>query len=146
MITKRVPGFLINLSIEELNLIILEEVRTLALAFPSAVERSSHGAICFFIQNNKPLCYYHDNHRNDGKVSLWCPVYLDLQQELIRSEPSKYFKPQTSSSGTFREWIGIYLQENEPEWERITGILEDAFRKIASARLIAQYEDDKVGT
>jgi hypothetical protein len=40
----------------------LDEVRKIALALPEVNERLSHGALCFFIQDRRPLCYYHDNH------------------------------------------------------------------------------------
>ena len=34
-------------------------------------ERFSHGAPCFFVQDTRAVCYYHDNHRGDGRISLW---------------------------------------------------------------------------
>ena len=39
----------------------LEQVRRIALTLPSVTERVSHGEPCFFVQDKRPLCYFHDN-------------------------------------------------------------------------------------
>ena len=117
----------------------LDKVRDIALALPEVNEKAGPGgAICFFIHNKKTLCYYHDNHQN-GRESLWCPAYSDLKKDLIRNKPEQFFQPQTSSAGHFGEWLGIYLDatgEHSVNWELISKIIEDAFRKVAPKRLI----------
>ena len=45
----------------------LSRVRKIALALPEVNERRSHGALCLFILEKRPLCYYHDEHRGDGR-------------------------------------------------------------------------------
>src|SRR6267378_2852676 len=74
----------------------LDGVRKIALALPEVNERLSHGAPCLFIQNKRPLCYYHDDHRGDGRVSLWFPVPPGVQEEMVAAEPELFFKPPTS--------------------------------------------------
>ncbi|HEY0801161.1 MAG TPA: MmcQ/YjbR family DNA-binding protein [Steroidobacteraceae bacterium] len=122
----------------------LKQVRRIALALPEVNERFSHGALCFFIRDKIPVCYYHDDHRGDGRISLWCPVFHDLQEELVRNQPECFFKPQTSSAGHFRDWLGVYLDtsgENAVDWGQLSTILEDAFRKVAPKHLIAELDD-----
>lgn len=126
----------------------LNQVRDIALALPEVNERPSPGgAICFFILNNKTkktICYYHDNYGDDGRVSLWCPAYSDLKKYLVRNKPKQFFKPLTSTAGHFSEWLGIYLDttgENSANWEEISKILEEAFRKVAPKRLINKIEN-----
>jgi len=117
----------------------LNQVREIILALPEVTEKPSPGGgICFFTLNKKTICYYHDNH-HAGRVSLWCPAYSDLKEDLVRNKPEQFFQPQTSSAGHFSEWLGIYLDstgENSVNWNLVSKILEDAFRKVAPKSLI----------
>jgi hypothetical protein len=123
----------------------LAEVRRIALALPEVNERTSHGAPCFFIQNKRPLCYYHDNHRGDGRVSLWFPVPLGVQAEVVASAPERFFKPQTSAAGTFENWLGVFLDSSEHDWRDIAVLLEEAFRSAAPKKLIAELDQRRGG-
>jgi hypothetical protein len=120
----------------------IDRVREIALALPEVNERLSHGAPCFFIRDKRPLCYFHDHH-NDDRTSLWCPAPPGVPEELVHTEPERYFKPVTSASGTFTGWLGILLDtsgEHAIDWDEITAILEDAFRTVAPKALIAQLD------
>jgi hypothetical protein len=74
----------------------LERLRRIAFALPEVTERLSHGAPCFFVREKRPLCCFHDHH-NDDRVSLWCPAPPGAQEELIRDEPERFFKPTPSA-------------------------------------------------
>jgi hypothetical protein len=116
----------------------LEQVRRVALALPGVTERVSHGEPCFFVQDKRPLCYFHDNHRGDGRISLWCPAPPGVPADLTASEPDRFFRP-TSASGVFANWLGVYLDtggEDRVDWDEIAGIVEDAFRAVAPKTLI----------
>jgi hypothetical protein len=119
----------------------LDGVRKMALALPEVNERLSHGAPCFFVQNKHPLCYYHDDHRGDGRVSLWFPVRARVQKEMVAAEPVRFFKPQTSASGTFENWLGMFLDVSELDWREIATLLEEAYRTVAPKRLVAQLDE-----
>jgi hypothetical protein len=119
----------------------LDEVRRIALAMPEVNERMSHGAPCFFIQNKRPLCYYHDDHRGDSRVSLWFPVPRGAQEEMVAAEPKRFFKPPTSAAGTFENWLGVFLDTSELDWREIAGMLEEAFRMAAPKRLVAELDE-----
>jgi hypothetical protein len=120
-----------------------DRVRTLALALPDVNERLSHGVPCFFIRDRRPICYYHDNHRGDGRLSLWCPAPPGAPETLISADPTRFFKPPMSANGVFSGWLGVFLDTRSPDevdWEEIAFILEDAFRTVAPKRLSAQLE------
>lgn len=121
----------------------LEQVRRIALALPGVSERVSHGEPCFFVQDKRPLCYFHDNHGNDGRISLWCPAPPGVPADLTASEPDRFFRPIPSASGVFANWLGVYLDtdgDNCVDWEEISRIVEDAFRTVAPKMLIHRLE------
>ncbi len=120
-----------------------DRVRELALALPEVTERLSHGAVCFFVQNRRPLCYLHDNHRGDRRVSLWCPLPAGTQDELVTADPLRFFRPTTSSRRAFEHWVGIFLDPADPaelDWDEIAAILADAYRLVAPAKLVRQLD------
>ena len=117
----------------------LDRVRRIALAFPEVTERTSHGEPCFFIREKRPLCYFHDDHNSDGRISLWCPVPPGVQEEQVSAEPASFFAPPTSASGVFAGWLGVYLDTSgthKLDWREIAAILEDAYRHVAPKRLV----------
>jgi hypothetical protein len=122
----------------------LGQVRQIALALPEVSERLSHGAVCFFVGGRRPLCYLHDDHRGDGRASLWCPSVPAVQEELSSAEPRRFFRPQASASGTFSRWIGVYLDlpgDDGVDWDKIAEILGEAYRIVAPRRLVALLDD-----
>src|SRR5207249_1932702 len=83
-----------------------DRVRRLALALPDVNERLSHGALCFFVRDKRARCSYHDDHRGDGRISLWCPAPPGVQELLVSAEPERFFKPPMSATGTFSDGWG----------------------------------------
>jgi hypothetical protein len=121
----------------------VERVRRIALALPAVTERVTHGAVGFFVQDRRPLCYVHDNHRGDGRVSLWFPSSAPVQEELVTAEPHRFFRPPPSASGTFSTWLGMFLDlpgHDGVDWSEITAVLHQTYRSIASRRLIAELD------
>ena len=119
----------------------LNRVRRIALTLPEVNERLSHGEPCFFIRDRRPLCYFHDDHNGDGRVSIWCPVPSDVQEELVTTEPSRFFKPPTSAGGVFSGWLGAYLdltEKDRVDWNEIGVLLKDAYRQVAPKSLVAE--------
>lgn len=96
------------------------------------------------MRDNRAICYYHDNHHRDGRISLWCPAPPGVQEELVSAEPERFFKPPMSATGAFSGWLGVFLDtsgENEVDWDEIAAILEDAFRTMAPKKLIAELDN-----
>jgi len=55
------------------------------------------------------FCYFHDDHNGDGRVSIWCPVPPDVQEERVSAELERLCRPAPSASGTFSGWLGTYV-------------------------------------
>ena len=103
-----------------------------------------HGEPCFFVRDKRPLCYFHHDHNGDGRISLWCPVPPGVQEEMVSAEPVRFFAPPTSSSGVFRQWLGVYLDTmglQRIDWDEVAAIIEGAFRHIAPVALVTELDD-----
>jgi hypothetical protein len=122
----------------------LGRVRRIALALPEVNERTSHREPCFFVRDRRPLCYYHDDHNGDGRISLWCPAAPGVQEEMVTAEPLRFFAPPTSANGVFSGWLGTYLDTsggNTLDWSEIGAIIEDAYRHVAPQALVATLDE-----
>ena len=126
-----------------MNHSVFARVQTLALSLPAVNERRSHGEPCFFIRDTRPLCYYHDDHNGDGRISMWCPAPPGAQDELVEENPRRFFRPTPSARGVFAAWVGVYLDNpppREPDWRQIAEIIEDAYRQVAPRSLVRMLD------
>ena len=111
----------------------LARVRNICLALPEVSERLSHGSPAWFIRGKKTVAMYVDDHHGDGRLAIWCPAAPGVQEAMVDEEPERFFKPPyVGPSG----WVGVRL-DVDPDWDEITGIIEDAYRKVGPKRLIA---------
>jgi len=115
----------------------LKQVREIALAFPEVSERLSHGAPSFFIREKKTLCNVHSDHHGDGRLALWVPAPPGVQDEVVRTEPERFFVPPYVGH---RGWIGLRL-DVDPDWDEVAGILDDAYRLVAPKTLVKKLDD-----
>ncbi len=120
----------------------LDQLRAITSALPGVSERISHGAPSFFV-GKRPICYYHNNHRGDGRVSLMCPIAPELRDVLMAKSSTRFYQPQPSARGTFSDWLGVRLDTpdvKQIDWLEIRGLLEEAFRHVAPKYLIAEFD------
>ena len=121
----------------------LQLMRKVVMAFPGVTERQSHGAPCFFVSATRPVCYFHDNHRGDGRVSVWCPLPPGVAQELADAEPDRFFRPTPSAGGVFAQWVGLFIEArggDETDWGEIAALVEEAYRYVAPEYLIGELD------
>ncbi|HEY0382893.1 MAG TPA: MmcQ/YjbR family DNA-binding protein [Candidatus Elarobacter sp.] len=112
----------------------LKRVRALCLALPEAAERLSHGAPTFFVK--KSFVMFLNDHHGDGRLAVWCAAPEGAQPALIGADPERFFRPPyVGPSG----WIGVRL-DVRANWDEIAGIIEDAYRHVAPAKLVAQLD------
>ena len=103
----------------------LDRLRRICAALPSAFEKMSHGAPCFFVEQGKGcFAMFSEHHRDDGRLSLWVPVADGLQPLMIEESPDVYFHPPYVG---VNGWVGILLDR----------IADDALEShLREARLI----------
>jgi hypothetical protein len=112
----------------------LKRVRTLCLALPEASERLSHGAPTFFA--TKSFVMFWNDHHGDGRLALWCAAPGGAQEAMIGADPERFFRPPYLGP---RGWIGVRL-DIRPDWDEISGVIEDAYRVVAPPKLVAQLD------
>ena len=112
----------------------LVRLRALCLAFPEANERVSHGEPTWFAGKGKVFAMLDDHHHGAAHLSVWLPAPLGAQEALIDSDPKRFFRPPyVGSSG----WVGVVL-DTRPDWSLVAWLVEQAFRHVASAALVAR--------
>ena len=114
----------------------LAGVRKLCLAMPEVSERLSHGSPAWFIRGKKTLAMFVDDHHGDGILGIWVPAFPGVQQELVDTEPDRFFRPPyVGPSG----WVGVHL-DRDVDWDEIDAILHDAYRKVGPKTLVKQLD------
>ena len=114
----------------------IERVRQLCLSLPETTEQISHGEPTFFVRK-KVFAMFANNHHNDGRIAVYCPVPLGYQSVLLEAAPEKFFHPPYVG---VRGWIGIHLGQIEDE-ELMTH-LREAWRLIAPKKLAAELAQE----
>jgi hypothetical protein len=107
-------------------------IRQLCLAFPEAVEFSSHGMANFRISGGKSFAIYSVNHHGDGRIALWLNAPDGVPDTYVRAEPAQFFVPPYVGP---RGWVGVRLDRGIA-WKRLAPLVRMAYEQVAPSRLI----------
>ena len=110
----------------------LEALRKLCLALPETTERLSHGEPTWFVRGKKTFVMFADHHHDD-MLAFWCPAPPGVQEELVRTEPERFFRPPYVGH---RGWLGVRL-DVDVDWAEIERIVREAYRLVAPKTLAA---------
>lgn len=110
----------------------LEHLREACLALPEAHEVEAWGEPTFRVKNKIFAMYASAaTHHGDGRPAVWCKSTPFIQDQMLRAEPDRYFKPPYVGPGG---WVGVFLDQR-PDWSAVQVVLEDAWRLTAPKRL-----------
>jgi hypothetical protein len=121
----------------------VERLRRIAVALPEVSEKLSHGEVSFFCR--KQFVAVDDHHHGADRLAFWCPAAPGVQEELIATDPERYFRPPYVGH---RGWLGVRIDTvdgTEPDWDEVAEIVRDAYRQVAPKRLAAQLGDGPQG-
>jgi hypothetical protein len=112
-----------------------ERIRTICLGLPGVSEKLSHGAPAFFA-GRQFLIVWTQGHHDHSFPHLWCAAAPGAQSELVTTEPDRFFRPPYVGG---RGWIGVRL-DGSIDWNEIEALCKEAFRTVASKKLIASLD------
>ncbi len=113
----------------------VEQLRELCLALPEVEERVSHGEPAWFVRGRTTFVTYADHHHDD-RLGFWCAAPPGAQEELVREDPERFYRPPYVGH---RGWLGVYL-DVAVDWEELGEIVEEAYRTVAPAKLVAELD------
>ncbi|MBF4161279.1 MmcQ/YjbR family DNA-binding protein [Nocardioides sp. CBS4Y-1] len=117
---------------------LLARVREVALGFPDAAEKVSHGRPAFF--TTKVFCYYGGSQRVDGEWVSHEECVLVLPEEAERPallEDERVFVP--AYLGT-TGWLGLDLAGAATDWREVAELLDASYRRTAGVRRVARLD------
>ena len=115
--------------------LVLEKLRMICMSLPEATERLSHGEPCWFVAKGRCFASYADHHHDD-RVSVWLAAPTGIQEVLIASEPSKFFRP---SYVGVKGWIGVYL-DVPTDWDEVEELVLESYRCVATPKYLAMLK------
>ena len=86
-------------------------------------------------RRRKVFVTYADHHHDDRSASG--ARHRRVQHELVAADPQRFFVPPYVGG---RGWIGVRLDVGDVDWDEIGELVEDAYRMIATKRLIAELD------
>lgn len=117
---------------------LLARVRDIALTFPEADEKVSHGRPAFFTQ--KVFCYFGGSQRIDEEwVAHDAAIMVrpDADDDpALRQDPRFWVPAYLEPSG----WLGIDLDE-DTDWQEIAELVDASYRMTAPRRLVKQLDE-----
>jgi hypothetical protein len=105
------------------------------MSLPQVTEKTSHGSPAFFV-NKQFVMLWPNGHHDHHFPHLWCAALPGMQEGLVAAGPERFFRPPYVGG---RGWIGMRL-DHKVDWNEVEAICEDAYRAVASKKLIAELE------
>lgn len=116
---------------------LLHRVREIALSFPGAAEKLSHGRPAFFTK--KVFAYYGGSIKIDGEYEQHdqsLVVHPDEEEVRALAEEARCYRPAyLGPSG----WIGVDL-DGDVDWQEVRELVEASYRETAGARLVSELD------
>jgi predicted DNA-binding protein (MmcQ/YjbR family) len=116
---------------------LLRRLRKLALSFPDAAEKVSHGIPAFY--TTKVFAYYGGSVKVDGEYVRHRRSVLVLpdpdERAALAQDPRCYLPAYLAPSG----WVGVDLT-GDTDWDEIRELLDTGYRRTAGRRRIARLD------
>lgn len=119
----------------------LAEVRSIALGFPEAFEKVSHGRPVFCAP--KMFAVYGGSAKRDGggehiRYAHSILVKVDDSDRNALEQDPRFFHP--AYLGPFG-WLGLDLTAATVDWDEVTELIDASFRMVAPKKLVRQLDE-----
>jgi predicted DNA-binding protein (MmcQ/YjbR family) len=116
----------------------LAALRAIALGFPGAVEKVSHGRPGFFA--SKMFAMYGGSHKETGpmvRVDHCVMVKVDASdREALRQDPRFFYPAYVGVSG----WLGLDFTRAAVDWNEVRELVDASYRLVAPKKSIAELD------
>jgi predicted DNA-binding protein (MmcQ/YjbR family) len=117
---------------------VLARIRAIALGFPGAAEKISHGRPAFYTK--KVFVYYGGSVRRGAGDWIQHPqsvmVRLDADERAaLLDDPRTFIPAYLGSSG----WLGIDL-EGESDFDEVAELIDSSYRTTAPTQLVMELD------
>lgn len=112
----------------------LAEVREIALNFPEAIEKVSHGRPGFFAP--KMFAMYGGSTRESGAMTAvpHCVMVKvdESDRAALQADPRFFLPAYIGASG----WLGLDFTRADVDWTEVGELIDASFRLVAPPRLV----------
>jgi predicted DNA-binding protein (MmcQ/YjbR family) len=116
----------------------LADLRRIALGFPEAVEKVSHGRPGFFVA--KMFAMYGGSTKQSGpmtSVPHCVLVKVDESERTALQQDARFFYPAyLGPSG----WLGLDFTVAKVDWPEVTELVDASYRLVASKTLVRRLD------
>jgi predicted DNA-binding protein (MmcQ/YjbR family) len=119
----------------------LAELREIALGFPGAFEKISHGRPSFFV--TKMFAMYGGSSKTvvPGEMTRFSHALLVKVDETDRSalaQDTRFFFPAYLGPAG---WLGLDFTAAKIDWAEVTELVDASYRLVAPKKLLNQLDD-----
>lgn len=116
----------------------LARLRQICLGLPAACEKEAWGEPTFRAgEKGKMFATFADQHHDD-RTAVWFKAADGAQEVLVGANPQRFFvPPYWGPSGGVGAWLDT---ADEPDWDELAMLLEDAYRLVAGKKLLTELQ------
>jgi len=109
-------------------------LRAICLALPGVTEKIAWGEPTW--RAGKIFAQMDTHHHGADHVAVWLPARQGVQEALVEENPEQFFRPPYVGQ---KGWIGVRI-DRRPDWRIIAALVAEAYREVASPRLVSQLD------
>jgi hypothetical protein len=115
----------------------IKRLRAICLALPEVTEKIAWGEPTW--RAGKIFAQMDTHHHGADHIAVWLPARPGVQEALIEEYPEHCFRPPYVGH---KGWIGVRI-DRDPDWNVVAGLVREAYREVASPRLVTRMEADQ---
>ena len=85
----------------------------------------------------KTFAYFLNDHHGDGIVAVTCKVAPGDHTALASAQPDRFYIPAYIGP---RGWVALRLDRGEVDWDEVTELVKDSYRRVAPKKLAAMVQ------
>ena len=116
----------------------LAQLRSIALRFPEAFEKISHGRPTFCVP--KMFAMYGGNSKETGEMVAYprsVLVKVDESDRAALQQDKRFFYPMYL--GPYG-WLGLDLTAAKVDWGEVTELVDSSYRMVATKKLVSRLD------